>query len=187
MDLSPLTEWLRDSDNAPLLVVTATLLLAWTTWYPIHAYRRHQMSGREYHRAQRELAYQSFVDALKGVIGAVEDEVLASAPSRHGVMGAAAGEDSQVQDRWWQETVRLGSDKYRQALARLSTASEAVEADGSPRARRLAVGLLTAAQKAGEEHPRRTHYEMLQRLLSWLEQGRDRFEKVFREDVGYGD
>jgi hypothetical protein len=54
-------------------------------------------------------------------------------------------------------------------------------------ARRPAAGLLAAAQKAGEGHTRSTHHEILKRLLSWLEQGRDQFRKVFHEDLGYGD
>lgn len=187
MDLSPrLTDWLREVENAPLLAVTAGLLLAWAIWYGTRAFRRHQARGGEYLPAQRGVAYQGFADALSEVISAIQDEVLASAPATYEVMSAAAGADPTAQDRWWQETVRLSSDRYRQAVARLSTASEVVAAYGSPRARQLALVLLSLARKAGEEHTRRTHHETLTRLVGWLEQGRNRFHRVTRSDLGYG-
>ena len=135
MDLSPLTDWLRDPGNAPVLAVAVSLLLAWVTWYAAHAYRRRLANGREYQRPQREVAYQAYADALNAVISAIEDEVLASTPSTYGVMSVVAGEDPTAQDLWWQETVRLNSDRYRQAVAQLRTASETVKAYGTPRAR----------------------------------------------------
>ena len=186
MDLSPLKDWLQDPENVSLLVVIASLLLAWAIWYGARSYRRHFVSGREFQRAERELAYRAFTDALNWVMASLEDE-LASTPSGYGVMNVTAGEDPNAQDDWWQESVRLDSDAYRQALAHLRAASDAVELYGSPRARRLAVGLLAAAQKAGEGHTGRTHHEILKRLLSWLGQGRDRFRRVSREDLGHGD